>query len=101
MLIRRGGAPELVTGAIQTSWLSAESRARPMPGSLYLPSAGSLYHQTTSPSVSRMNAIQVLALPLAGFQYDVTKKPLSTLVADFTSKLVSNATPNGAPVVTV
>src|SRR4029077_12063332 len=99
MLPRRSGAPELVIRPIQTSWLSADRRARPMPASPRTLAAESLYHQTTSPSVSRMNAIQVVSLPPVGFQNEVTKNPWSTLLGDFTSKLVSNAVPNGAPVV--
>ena len=56
-----------------------------------------MYHQTTSPSVSKMNG----TLELVPFQNDVMKNPLGTAAAFFTENIEIGVALSFAPVVTV
>ena len=76
-------------------WLSADMRARETP-SVDSPDPG-VYHQTMSPSVSKMNGT-FAPVPC---QNDVMKKPLGRAAAFLTEKLVIGVEASFAPVVTV
>src|SRR6476646_3917215 len=95
IVTRRSGLPDSDSLTSHMLWLSADMRAREMP-SVDSPEPA-VYHQTTSPSVSKMNGTRE---PLP-FQNDVMKKPLGSAAAFFTEKLVIGVVLSLAPVVTV
>src|SRR5262245_31704543 len=95
MVTRRSGAPASDSLMSQMLWLSADMRACEMP-SVDSPDAA-VYHQTTSPSLSKMNGMR----ELVPFQNDVMKKPLGTPAALLTEKLLMTAELSFAPVVTI
>src|SRR4051794_10969607 len=92
---RRSGLPLSDSFTSQMLWLSADMRAREMPSVDSLDAA--VYHQTTSPSVSKMTGTREL-VPI---QNEVMKNPLGTAAAFFTEKLVIGVELIFAPVVTV
>src|SRR5688572_3854660 len=100
MLTRRSGAPEFDARASHMSWLSADRRARPKPLSPAAFSAGSVYHQTMSPSVSRMNTVHGSALEPTD-QKEPMKNPLSTWPGNSVETLMIGTALVGAPVVSV
>src|SRR3954468_15697423 len=95
MVTRRSGLPLSASFTSQMLWLSADRRAREMP-SVDSPDAA-VYHQTTSPSVSKMIGTREL-VPI---QNDVMKNPFGTAAAFFTEKLAMGVDVIFAPVVTV
>jgi hypothetical protein len=92
METRRSGAPARTSLTSQTLWPSADILAWATP-SVDSPGAGS-YHQTTSPSVSKMKGISAFV----PFQNEVTKKPLASLAASLNEKLVIRPAVFCAPV---
>src|SRR4029078_11986456 len=95
MVTRRSGLPDSDSFTSQMLCESADMRAREMP-SVDSPDAA-VYHQTTSPSLSKMNGTRLLV----PFQNDVMKNPFGTPAAFFTEKLVMGVELIFAPVVTV
>src|SRR5450755_1277788 len=95
MVTSRSGLPVRASFTSQTLWLSADIRAREMP-SVDSPEP-SVYHQTTSPSVSKMNG----TLEPVPCQNEVMKNPWGTADAFLTEKLDSGVELIFAPVVTV
>src|SRR5215471_242110 len=92
---RRSTLPDSDSLTSQMLWLSADMRAREMP-SVDSPDAA-VYHQTMSPSVSKMNG----TFEPVPCQKDVMKNPLGTAAAFLTEKLVIGVELSLAPVVTV
>src|SRR5215470_12665656 len=95
IVTRRSTLPDSDSFTSQMFWLSADMRAREMP-SVDSPEAA-VYHQTTSPSLSKMNG----TFEPVPCQNDVMKNPFGTDAAFLTEKLVSGAELIFAPVVTV